>query len=376
MPDVPDHFVLDGHNDLPAALRETRGYRVDGLSGADGPVAGLHTDIARLRAGGVGAQFWSVWVPDTLGDAATAAVLDQIDAVDRLVAAHPDDLAAARMADDVVAARAAGRIACLKGAEGGAAIAGSLGVLRQLARLGVRYMTLTHNHHLAWASSATDTPRDVGLTDFGRQVVAEMNRIGMIVDLSHVAPATMRDALDVTTEPVLFSHSSSRAVCDHPRCVPDDVLERLPANGGVQMLTFVASFVSPVCAAWRAEHDALEAAAHPAGAWPVADAARQREFDAWLESHPRPHATLDDVVAHVEHSREVAGIDHIGLGGDFDGTDWLPDELGDVSSYPRLLDALRGRGWSGADLDELTHGNVLRVLRAADVAYRAWTEDR
>lgn len=374
MPDASapqPHPIIDGHNDLPAALREGRGYRVEGLAGEAGPVEGLHTDIARLRAGGVGAQFWSVWVPDTIGSAATAAVLDQIDAVDRLVAAYPE-LAGATTADDVVAAWEHGRIACLKGAEGGLAIGGSLGVLRQLARLGVRYMTLTHNHHLPWASSATDTPRGWGLTGFGRQVVAEMNRIGMIVDLSHVAPETMRDALDATTEPVLFTHSSTRAVCDHPRCVPDDVLSRLPGNGGVQMLTFVASFVSPACAAWRVEYEAF--ATEDDGPWPVRDEERRRARDAWVEAHPAPHATLDDVVAHFEHSREVAGVDHLGIGGDFDGTDWLPDELSDVSCYPKLLDALRAKGWSEADLAKLTHLNVLRVLRAADERRRAWLE--
>lgn len=358
---MPDPLVVDGHNDLPWALRQS-GYDLDAVDVAR-PQPQLQTDLPRLRAGGVGGQFWSVYVPCSFrGAAAVTATLEQIDAVHLLVERYADDLVLVTDAAGLDAALASGRIASLLGAEGGHSIDSSLGVLRDLHRLGVRYLTLTHNANTDWADSATDVPRHGGLTRFGREVVAELNRLGMLVDLSHVAATTMHDALDVTAAPVVFSHSSARAVADHPRNVPDDVLRRLPGNGGVCMVTFVPRFVSPAAARWSAE---VHGAALAAGVDP-----RDLEaLEAFGDAYPRPcpPATLADVVAHVEHVREVAGVGHVGLGGDFDGTTATPVGLEDVSRYPALLAALRGRGWSEADLVALTHGNVRRVLREAEV---------
>lgn len=294
-------------------------------------------------------------------------MFEQLDLLRRVLAHHPGDFAWTPTADAVRSAVAAGRIASLAGAEGGHSIGSSLAVLRELRRAGVAYLTLTHNDNTPWAASATGVPVDFGLTGFGRQVVREMNRIGMLVDLSHVAPRTMHDALDVTDRPVLFSHSGVRAVTDHPRNVPDDVLERLPGNGGVLMLTFVPAFVSQACAQHR-EQAAAEQARLGLTGWPYepeGEVGARGEFSAWLAANPRPSATLDDVVAHVEHAREVVGPAHLGLGGDYDGTDELPLGLQDVSGYPRLLDALAGRGWSDADLTALASGNVLRTLEQA-----------
>ena len=352
--------VVDGHNDLPWALRQ-HGYDLEAVDIAT-PQPTLQTDLPRLRAGGVGGQFWSVYVPCSFrGAAAVTATLEQVDAVHLMVERYPDDLVLVTDAAGLEAALRTGRVASLLGAEGGHSIDGSLGVLRDLHRLGVRYLTLTHNANTDWADSATDVPRHGGLTRFGREVVAEMNRLGMLVDLSHVAATTMRDALDVTAAPVVFSHSSARAVADHPRNVPDDVLGRLAENGGVCMVTFVPRFVSPAAAAWDAEvHDAALAA----GLDPRDLDALEAFGDAYAV--PCPPATLADVVAHVEHVREVAGVAHVGLGGDFDGTTSTPVGLADVSCYPALLDALRGRGWSDADLGALASGNVVRVLREAE----------
>ena len=386
--------VIDGHNDLPMALRERAGYRVDGLA-ADRPE--FHTDIARLRAGGVGGQFWSVYVPSDLSEPeAVVATMEQIDAVYRLVAAYPEDLAVAYSAADVEAAHRGGRIASLIGIEGGHSLATSLGVLRAYARLGVRYVTLTHNHNTSWADSAADVPRTGGLDDEGRAIVAEMQRIGVLVDLSHVAATTMHAALDVATAPVIFSHSSARALNDHRRNAGDDVLTRLRDNGGVCMVTFVPPFVSAEVAAWTAAADAeWERLGLPAGADPWPDAPRPgREavpvpraacgsfgtglpgfdgpppepFRAWLAAHPRPEATIGQVADHVEHVRAVTGIDHVGLGGDYDGCDRLPAGLEDVSGYPRLLAELAGRGWGQAELEKLTGRNILRVLRETEEA--------
>ena len=356
----PLPLVVDGHNDLPWALRQT-GYDLDAVD-VSVPQPHLQTDLPRLRSGGVGGQFWSVFVPCSLrGGTAVTATLEQVDAVHLLVERHPGDLVLVTDADGLDAALASGRIASLLGAEGGHSIDNSLGVLRDLHRLGVRYLTLTHNANTDWADSATDVPRHGGLTRFGREVVAELNRLGMLVDLSHVAATTMHHALDVTAAPVVFSHSSARAVADHPRNVGDDVLERLPGNGGVCMVTFVPRFVSPAAARWSAEvHDAALAAG--------VDPRDLEALDAFSDAYPRPcpPATLADVVAHVEHVREVAGIAHVGLGGDYDGTPATPVGLEDVSRYPALLTALRDRGWSDADLAALAHGNVRRVLSEAE----------
>ncbi|MFJ6993556.1 dipeptidase [Streptomyces sp. NPDC003090] len=361
--------VVDGHNDLPWALREKAGYDLDRLDVAADQTGRLHTDLPRLRAGGVGAQFWSVYVrSDMAGDDAVSATLEQIDCVDRLLERHPSELAAALTADDMEAARARGRIASLKGAEGGHSINNSLATLRALYALGVRYMTLTHNDNIAWADSATDVPRVGGLSAFGREVVREMNRLGMLVDLSHVAATTMRDALDTSEAPVIFSHSSSRAVCDHPRNIPDDVLERLPANGGVAMATFVPKFILPEAVEWtaRADENLRVHGFHHLDTSPEA----MRLHAAFEEAHPRPVATAATVADHLDHMREAAGIDHIGIGGDFDGTAFTPEGLDDVSGYPNLIAELLARGWSRTDLAKLTWHNAVRVLRDAEAVAR------
>jgi membrane dipeptidase len=335
--------VVDGHNDWPWELRLHHGSSVEGLeSGFPG-----HTDIARLRAGHVGAQLWSVFVedlpPGTEGRNVTAVAetLEQIDVVHRIVEAYPDDFVLARSAADVEAARASGRIASLLGAEGGHQLDDAPGVLRMLAALGVRYLTLTHNRTSTWADSATDAPVHGGLSDRGRAFVRELNRLGVLVDLSHVAPATMHAALDVTTSPVIFSHSSVRALNDHPRNVPDDVLARLADNGGVVMLTFVPQFLSTDYMLW--DRDGREG--------------------------PAPRVPLSLLADHVEHARDVAGVRHIGLGGDFDGVDAMPEGITGVDGYPLLLAELAGRGWSAADLAALAGANVLRVLRETDDAF-------
>ncbi|MFE5302189.1 dipeptidase [Streptomyces sp. NPDC056632] len=361
--------VVDGHNDLPWALREHCGYDLDRLDIAGDQRGALHTDLARLRAGGVGAQFWSVYVPGRLaGDHAVSATLEQIDVVDQLLDRYAADLAPALTADDMETARKEGRIASLKGAEGGHSIDNSLATLRALHTLGVRYMTLTHNENNDWADSATDEPRHGGLSAFGREVVREMNRCGMLVDLSHVAATTMRDALDTTAAPVVFSHSSSRAVCDHPRNIPDDVLERLPANGGVAMATFVPKFILPAAVDWtaRADDNMRAHGLHHLSTTPEAMAIH-RAFEA---ENPRPVATAVTVADHLDHMREVAGIDHIGIGGDYDGTAFTPDGLDDVAGYPNLIAELLTRGWSPTDLAKLTWSNAVRVLRDAEAVAR------
>ncbi|MEV4274899.1 dipeptidase [Actinoplanes xinjiangensis] len=339
---LAEHPLVDGHNDLADALRTLHGGAVspDELEkfALDQRQPLTRTDLPRLAAGRVGAQFWSVYVPGDLPPAAAVVrTLQQIDLVYTLHRRFPGRLELVTTADGLEAAFRAGRIAGLLGAEGGHSICDSLAVLRMLGELGVRYLTLTHNRNVSWADSATDTPRLGGLNDFGREVIAEMNRIGMLVDLSHVADTTMSDALAVTTRPVIFSHSSARALCGHPRNVPDDVLARLPGNGGVCMVTFVPAFLSAERWAWTRD---------PQG--------------------PPPPVTVEQVADHVEHVREVAGIDHVGLGGDFDGcADTLPG-LDDVSGYPRLFGELAARRWSDADLAALAGGNVLRVLRSCE----------
>ncbi|MEU3955839.1 dipeptidase [Streptomyces achromogenes] len=355
--------VVDGHNDLPWALREQVRYDLDALDIAGDRSDRLHTDLPRLRAGGVGAQYWSVYVPAEQPDP-VAATLEQIDCVRRMLERYPADLAPAGSAADLETARAEGRIASLMGAEGGHSIANSMGTLRALYALGVRYMTLTHNSNVDWADSATDEPRAGGLTAFGREVVREMNRLGMLVDLSHVAATTMRDALDASTAPVIFSHSSARAVCDHPRNIPDDVLERLPANGGMAMVTFVPKFVLQAAVDWTAAADENLRAhgLHHLDTSPEA----MRLHRAFEERHPRPVATVSVVADHLDHMREVAGIDHLGIGGDYDGTAFTPDGLDDVSGYPNLLAELLDRGWSRTDLAKLTWRNAVRVLGAAE----------
>lgn len=359
--------VLDGHNDLPWQYSQRHGNRLDAMDVAkeldelDPP---LHTDLPRLRAGGVSAQFWSVYAPireygGSAGDA--AAVLEQMDLVRRLVEKYPDDLSLAMTAADVDAAMTQGKIASLMGIEGGHAIEDSLGVLRSLYAAGARYMTLTHSLGLRWADSATDEHRHAGLTDFGESVVEEMNRLGMLVDLSHVTQETMDDALDVTESPVIFSHSSARAVTDHPRNVPDSVLRRLPKNGGVVMVTFVTGYVSQAQRDWSLAHDGERARLGAVLAHQSDE--QERALEAWKAANPQPGATLGDVADHIDHIREVAGAEHIGLGGDFDGISVVVDGLEDVSTYPALFEELRTRGYSESDLLAIGSGNVMRVLR-------------
>ena len=343
---LDEHPVVDGHNDLPWAHRLGHRYDLDAAD-LEAGLPGVRTDIPRLREGRVGAQFWSAYVPSTLPAVeAVTATLEQIDFIHEFTARYPHVFESAATAADVERAIAAGRIASLIGVEGGHSIATSLGTLRAFARLGVRYLTLTHNDNVAWADSATDEPKVGGLTAFGRVVVAEMNRLGMLVDLSHVAETTMRDALDATEAPVVFTHSSCRAIVDHPRNVPDDVLASLATNGGVCMVAPVPDFVSEDCRAWRM---AMRAAG-----------------DGSKEGLERPTATIDQVVAHFDHAREVAGIDHVGVGGDYDGVDYFPVGLEDVSRYPVLFAALLDRGWSREDCAKVAGANVLRVLRDAE----------
>jgi membrane dipeptidase len=351
--------ILDGHNDLPWALRKDAAGD-PAATDISAPVPFTQTDLPRLAAGGVGAQFWSVYVPAELsGEAAVTTTLEQVDLVHRLVARNASAMEIALTAADVQRIMAAGKVASLLGAEGGHSIGGSLGVLRALHALGVRYMTLTHNLNTPWADSATDEPAWGGLTSFGREVVAEMQRIGMLVDLSHVAAETMRDALDIAHLPVIFSHSSSRAMTNHPRNIPDEILARLPDNGGVAMGTFVPMFVSTACREWEL---ALIAEAQRRGL-DYRDLSVREGLADWAELHPMPRATIADVADHLDHMREVAGVDYLGVGGDFDGTSDLPDGLTDVSCYPALFAELLGRGWSESDCGKLASGNILRVLR-------------
>jgi membrane dipeptidase len=359
--------LVDGHNDLAWALREAGSQDLAGTNLA-GPVGFTHTDLPRLAEGGVGAQFWSVYVPVWLaGEAAVAVTLEQIDFVHRMAGRYPDRLELALTAADVERIFAAGRVASLIGAEGGHSIGCSLGALRALYRLGVRYLTLTHNANVPWADSATDEPAAGGLTAFGREVVAEMQRLGMLVDLSHTAPPTMRDAFDAAEAPVIYSHSSARALCDHPRNVPDEMLARLRGNNGVCMVTFVPAFVSQQCREWHLGLDA-EMKRRGLDPWDQASGAAREEY---ARRHPAPRATLAQVADHIEHVREVAGVEHVGIGGDFDGTEDLPDGLGDVSCYPALVAELLERGWSEQDCARLAGGNVLRVMRETESASRA-----
>jgi membrane dipeptidase len=367
------HPVLDGHNDLPWAIRENPEAPADVAAYDLRSRTKGATDLERIRLGGLGGQFWSVYVPAELAGGFARAQLEQIDLARRVIARYPDGLAFAGTADEVERAMRNGRVASLLGMEGGHAIENSLGALRAYYDLGVRYMTLTHGKTLDWADSATDTPRHGGLTRFGEEVVREMNRVGMLVDLSHVSEETMEDALRVSEAPVIFFHSSARALCDHPRNVPDAVLGKVSANGGVVMVTFVNAFVSPEWAKvaaplWKEYEERTRRVTDPA-----ARARIQEEIRARMPKTPVPLSLVAD---HVDHVRRVAGADHVGLGGDYDGNDAWPEGLDDVSGYPRLLAELAGRGWSDDDLGKLASGNVLRAMRQAEGVARRLSRER
>jgi membrane dipeptidase len=358
-------ILVDGHNDLPWAIRTAKT--------APGDVAAYdltkntpgQTDLARLRAGGVGGQFWSVYVPaEDKAKGCAKEQLEQIELARRIIARYPNDLSLALTAADAERAFRNGKIASFLGVEGGHAIENSLGALRAYYDLGVRYMTLTHNVTLDWADAATDPPiRRNGLTPFGEQVVREMNRLGMLVDLSHVAPETMDAALRVSEAPVIFSHSSARALCNVPRNVPDTILAKLPKNGGVVMVAFVTGFVSQ-----EAANVLLPAfTEYNRRVKDVSDAAeRERIYKQIFDPLKVPKATVGQVADHIEHVRKVAGVDHVGIGADFDGNDTWPEGLEDVSKYPNLFAELIRRGWSDADLAKLAGGNVLRALSEAE----------
>jgi membrane dipeptidase len=361
--------LIDGHNDLPEQLRENYKLSIEGLaSGTDQRQPHpLMTDMARLHAGRLGGQFWSVYIPsEVTGDAAIRETLEQIDIVERLVKAYPDDLALARTADEIVRIHKSGKVASLIGVEGGHQIGGSMAALRQYYDLGARYMTLTHFKDNEFADSATDDPKYGGLNDFGRAVVHEMNRLGMLVDLSHVSPDTMRDALEVTKAPVIFSHSDARALSDHPRNVPDDVLTMLPANGGVVMVNFYTGHLSEPYRLWSAEHSAEQARLD--SLYVGQPDIREAKMKEWEGAHPAPKAEIGLIADHIEHIVKVAGHDHVGLGGDLDGIgyDEAPPGMNSVSGYPLLFAELIRRGWSDKDLGKLAGGNLLRVLRKAE----------
>jgi membrane dipeptidase len=354
-------IVIDGHNDLPWQFREKNDLSFTHID-IRRPQKNLHTDIPRLRQGGVGAQFWSAYVPaDTMKDGtAVKKTLEQIDVIHRLVRSYPDIFAMAYSADDIVRIHEEGKIASLIGVEGGHSIDNSLGVLRMLYALGARYMTLTHSDNLDWADSATDKPRHHGLTPFGEQVVLEMNRLGMFVDISHVSADTMRRALRVTRAPVIASHSSAYALAEHPRNVPDDVLRLVAKNGGVVMVNFFPGFIVPEAA--RSMKQMFQEARDLRARYPK-DEDFQLAIKEWLRSHPIPTGDVHDVVDHIEHIIQVAGIDHVGLGSDFDGISSVPRQLEDVSCYPNITQELLNRGYSKKDIIKILGGNLLRAFR-------------
>ncbi|MBX7105935.1 MAG: dipeptidase [Gemmataceae bacterium] len=359
-----ESLVVDGHNDLPWELRS----RSDGgfvTLDVSRKQARLHTDIPRLRAGGVGAQFWSAYVPvsSAAKGKAVTQTLEQIDTIHRLIARYPDTFQFAGTADDILAARRAGKIASLIGVEGGHSIDNSLGVLRMLYQLGTRYMTLTHSESLDWADSATDAAKSNGLSSFGEQVVVEMNRLGMLVDISHVSPETMKHALRITRAPVIASHSSAYSIAAHPRNVPDDVLKLVRENGGVIMVNFYSGFITTDGAAAARTFSAAyrDMKKNIKDDKQLEDAVTQ-----WFKDHPIPRGTVHTVVDHIEHIIKTAGIDHVGLGSDYDGIPLTPEQLEDVSTYPAITQALLDRGYKPEEIQKVLGLNVLRVLRRAE----------
>jgi membrane dipeptidase len=383
---LADMPVIDGHNDLPWEIRDRYGSNPQAIDlrqntlqlpkrpGAPADETPLMTDIPRLRAGGVGAQFWSVWVPSDSKDAtAVQMTLEQIDLVKRMAAAYPADLEMAYTAADIVRIEKAHRVAALIGIEGGHQINNSLASLRQMYELGARYMTLTHSINTQWADSATEAPAHNGLTAFGRAIVGEMNRLGMLVDLSHVSAKTMKDALEVTRAPVIFSHSGARGLIDHPRDVPDDVLALVAKNRGVVMVNFYPGYVSQERARWDAElaaEKAREASPPFTGLYIGQPDRAAAAFAQWLAAHPKPVVTLAMVADHIEYIARVAGKDYVGLGSDFDGIPETPQGLDGVDKYPALLAELARRGWSHDDLVKVSGGNLLRVMREAESVSR------
>ena len=366
--------LIDGHNDLPWQIRRKANRDVWAID-INEPQPDFHTDIPRLREGMLGAQFWSVYVPASMqGKEATRATMEEIDIVYEMIARYPDTFQLATTADEVETAFASGKIASMMGIEGGHSIDSSLGALRMFHRLGVGYMTLTHSRNIPWADSATDTVGVDGLTEFGKEVVREMNRLGMLVDLSHVSPATMHDALDVTEAPVIFSHSSSFAVCNHVRNVPDDVLVRLAENNGVIMVTFVPGYISEETRLHGVKrNEERERLAAMAGSTDESVAA---DIAAWNEANPTPPATLAQVADHIDHIRQVIGIDYIGIGGDYDGISSLPVGLEDVSTYPMLTAELVRRGYSDEAILKILGRNVLRVMRDAEAVAARLQQER
>jgi membrane dipeptidase len=358
-------LLIDGHNDLPYELRRKDGpsFRNIDLSK---PQPRFHTDIARLRKGNVGAQFWSAYVPSSTAAKGTAVrmTLEQIDVIHELAVRYPETFEMAYGTDDILRVRKAGRIACLIGVEGGHSIDNSLGVLRDLYRLGVRYMTLTHSESLDWADSCSDAPKANGLSPFGEEVVREMNRLGMLVDLSHVSPDTMRAALRVTKAPVIFSHSSARAVADHPRNVPDDVLTLVKQNNGVVMVNFYSGFLVPEGA--RVTRKMFEVARELKKKFADDDAKYEEAVRAWLKEHDYPAGTVHTIVDHIEHIVKTAGIDHAGIGSDFDGVPRLPYQMSDVSCYPLITQELLNRGYKKEQIHKILGGNLMRVFRDAE----------
>jgi len=359
-------LLVDGHNDLPWQYREKNDlsfYSID----IRRPQKNLHTDIPRLREGGVGAQFWAAFVPaSTRKDSSSIKMtLEQIDVIHRFVKAYPQDFEFALSVEDILRIRKAGKIASLIGIEGGHSIDNSLGVLRTYYDLGVRYMTLTHSETLDWADSATDKPKSNGLSPFGEEVVREMNRLGMLVDLSHVSADTMRHALRITRAPVVFSHSSAFALADHPRNVPDDVLKLLPKNGGVVMVNFYSGFIVPEAA--RLRKKMFEVVRELKKKYPD-DKEFQVALDAYRKDNPIPRGNIHDVVDHIEHIIKMAGIDHVGIGSDFDGIDSTPVQLEDVSKYPLITQELLNRGYKKDQILKVLGGNFMRVFRAAEAA--------
>jgi membrane dipeptidase len=361
--------LIDGHNDLPWEIRQQERAPKDVAAYDLRTRTAGHTDIERLRQGMVGAQFWSVYIPSSSVETGAAKMqLEQIDIALQIIARYPDVFELAKTASDIERIFGSGKIASLIGMEGGHAIENSLGALRAYYDLGARYMTLTHSANIDWADAGTDTALHNGLTGFGEQVVREMNRLGMLVDLSHTSPATMSDVLNIVRAPVIFSHSSARGVTEHRRNVPDSILTRLKVNGGVVMVTFVPGFISSDIVAWGDKQDARRA--ELTRQFPRDTARVQRELRAWRQANPSPKATMADLIAHIEHVRKVAGIDHVGIGSDYDGIDSTPEGMEDVSKFPMLFAELARRGWSDEDLQKLAGENLLRVMRRAEETAR------